>query len=78
MSRQLLLYTTSYCHLCDLAVGYLDELALSNCLELVEIAENDTLIQLYGTRIPVLQRKDNASELAWPFTKADILAWIAD
>jgi len=78
MSHQLLLYTTSHCHLCEIAFDLLNELRLSHHVKLVEIADNAALIQQYGTRIPVLQRVDDLSELSWPFTKTDVVNWMAD
>lgn len=35
--------------------------------EHIDIAENDDLLERYGTRIPVVSRQDNGTELAWPF-----------
>jgi len=43
---------------------------------LVEIADDDDLLTLYGTRIPVLQRVDTQAELNWPFTSHDIVKLI--
>lgn len=65
------LYTTSACHLCELAEALLHEASL--VVESVEIADDDALITCYGTRIPVLRRLDTQAELNWPFTRQDIL-----
>ncbi len=66
------LYTTSHCHLCELAL----ELVLLHCkacaIALVEIADNENLLSKYGTRIPVLQRTDTLAELGWPFNENDL------
>ncbi len=46
----------------------------SNNIEvnLIEIAENETLLTRYGSRIPVLQRLDTQAELDWPFNETSI------
>jgi hypothetical protein len=77
MSRQMILYTTSHCHLCELALVMIDELRLRNWVELIEIADNDLLIERYGTKIPVLAKKDHHVELCWPFQATDILHFIS-
>ncbi|MFQ3211844.1 MAG: hypothetical protein ACI9AH_001285 [Oceanospirillaceae bacterium] len=67
--RQLQLLGTSGCHLCDLA-----EALLVHCLdlsqvevELIDIADNDELIELYGVKIPVLCCPESQKVLCWPF-----------
>jgi len=72
----LTLFTTSHCHLCEQAVELITEINPTNPLALVEIASDDNLLMQYGERIPVLQRSDNGSELNWPFTKDDLVAFI--
>ncbi len=72
------LFTTSSCHLCEEAESLLLSLAQTQHFTRIEIANNDTLTELYGHRIPVLQRTDNFSELNWPFTENDIIKLIED
>lgn len=73
------LYGTSACHLCELAEALLAQLlagfdeARRPRIELVDIADDDALIDRYGSRIPVLRRADGA-ELAWPFDAAQARA----
>ncbi|MGB1908113.1 MAG: glutaredoxin family protein, partial [Spongiibacter sp.] len=58
---QLVLYGTSACHLCELAEQLLVEVLIEYpelVVELVDIADDDALVDLYGTRIPVLERSD--------------------
>ena len=66
------LYTTSHCHLCELAL----ELVLQQCdatqIALIEIANDENFLNTYGTRIPVLQRLDTLAELNWPFNEHDL------
>ncbi len=61
---KLLLYGTEFCHLCEQAEALL--LAIGVSADYIDIADDDALIESYGTRIPVLRREDGA-ELGWPF-----------
>lgn len=76
MNKQLILYSTSHCHLCELAHVLVTELLGNIHLEIVEIANDEALLTKYGTLIPVLQRQDNKIELIWPFSTADILEFL--
>jgi hypothetical protein len=67
-------YTTSACHLCELAEAMLDEINLT--VQMIEIANDDDLVTRYGTAIPVLKRLDTKAELNWPFSTSDILKLI--
>jgi hypothetical protein len=69
------LFTTSACHLCELAADVLQKAKLE--VQAIEIADDEALIERYGTRIPVLKRLDTAAELNWPFTSQDIERFIA-
>ena len=72
MQILLKLYTTSHCHLCELAL----ELVLQQCaatqIALIEIENDENLLETYATRIPVLQRFDTLAELNWPFSEHDL------
>lgn len=70
------LFTTSCCHLCEIAESILLSLELTQHFSQVDISDNDTLIVTYGHRIPVLQRTDTLAELNWPFTASDIITFI--
>ena len=72
MTVQLL--TTAGCHLCEEAQALVQRAAPSVSLELVDIADDDDLIERYGTRIPVLRQGDR--ELAWPFSLLDVRGWL--
>jgi arsenate reductase-like glutaredoxin family protein len=75
---QLVLYTTSHCHLCEHALELLIKLKEHYPIHWItkEISDDDDLIEKYGTRIPVIQRIDNQSELNWPFSEEDIVMLI--
>ncbi len=70
------LFTTSYCHLCETAKSILLSLEQTQHFSQVDISDNDNLIEIYGHRIPVLQRTDTLAELNWPFTTNDIMTFL--
>ncbi len=70
------LFTTSCCHLCEIAESILLSLKQTQHFTRVDISENDTLIDAYGHRIPVIQRTDTFDELNWPFTADDIITFL--
>lgn len=72
MTRQLNLYSTSHCHLCELALSLVIQASNNIEVNLIEIAEDETLLTQYGLRIPVLQRQDTLAELDWPFNETSI------
>ena len=68
---QLYLYSTSHCHLCELA--YLLVMKIPDISVIViDVAGDELLLREYGVRIPVLQRRDIRAELNWPFNEVDI------
>jgi len=65
------LYGTSACHLCELAHAMImrqEDSSAAFCMVEVDISESDSLFELYGVRIPVLQHPDGR-ELGWPFSE---------
>ena len=76
MSRQLNLYSTSHCLLCELAYSLVTQPSNNIEVTLIEIAENETLLTRYGSRIPVLQRQDTQTELDWPFNETSIVEFL--
>ncbi len=72
---RLLLYGTEFCHLCEQAEELLH--AVGAEAEHIDIAEDDALIESYGTRIPVVVRKDSGAELGWPFDAAALQRFLA-
>ena len=65
MTSTIKFYGTSCCHLCEQAEAVLREVDI--VAEHIDIADDDMLLERYGTRIPVLRRIDNGAELGWPF-----------
>jgi glutaredoxin len=62
---KLVLYSTTFCHLCEQAESLLAQLGIQ--AGHIDIAEDDDLLERYGTRIPVVKRMGDSSELGWPF-----------
>lgn len=79
--KKLVFYTTSACHLCELAEALLQQLNPEMVIiEAVDISESDALIEQYGTRIPVLSdpdaEKSHPNELSWPFDQEQLLDYL--
>ena len=71
------LFTTSGCHLCEIAVMELKKLQRSGRIELikeVEITNSDKLMEKYEVSIPVVKIFEH--ELYWPFELSDLEIWI--
>jgi len=80
MIINLILYSTSHCHLCEQAETLLFEVALEHELqwESIEITDNANLYELYEIKIPVLKRVDSDVEICWPFNEDDIKLLLRD
>ncbi|MDI1299096.1 glutaredoxin family protein [Methylotenera sp.] len=74
MITNLILYSTSHCHLCEQAEALLLKLSLEYELvwTSIEIADNASLYEIYEIKIPVLRRVDTKDEIFWPFNEDDI------
>ncbi len=74
--RELILYHTSGCHLCEMARDILWPFLSEADFKLVEvdIAESDDLIESYGVRIPVLLC--DGRELGWPFDAGQLQQFV--
>ncbi len=72
MTKQLNLYSTPNCHLCELAYSIVMQTPDNIEIKLIDIADDATLLTQYEVRIPVLQRQDTKAELNWPFNDVDI------
>lgn len=80
MKIMLTLYHTEHCHLCEMA----EELCLTLLnpeyftLTLVDIAEDETLLELYGVRIPVLKVENDGREIGWPFDGERLMEFLSN
>jgi hypothetical protein len=74
----LVLYSTTACHLCEQAEALLSPWVAAGWRVAVDdVAASDALFERYGLAIPVLRRCDSGAELYWPFdgeTLEDFLA----
>ncbi|MCK6265027.1 glutaredoxin family protein [Vibrio sp. ZSDE26] len=68
------LYSTEGCHLCEMALELLQACTLSQELNIVDIAFDETLFSRYGVTIPVVRFEE--SELNWPFNSQELQSWL--
>lgn len=75
---ELIFYTTSQCHLCEVAEALLVNTPMPEPVpvDAVDIAQSAMLVERYGTRIPVLHRSDTGAELDWPFTRDELIHFL--
>ena len=73
-SVKLILYGTTFCHLCKQAEAVLNAIGVE--AEHIDIAEDDVLLEKYDVRIPVVKREDTGAELGWPFDEAAVRRFI--
>lgn len=76
---ELILYSTSACHLCELAEELLLDAQSQGApiaFEKVDIVDDDALMERYGVRIPVLRRLSDSAELGWPFDAIALQRWL--
>ncbi|MFL0799220.1 MAG: glutaredoxin family protein [Agarilytica sp.] len=73
-----ILYSTLGCHLCDQALAVIrPQLASQSDIQIVDIADNDALFELYGVRIPVVKHESTGKEMGWPFGERELSDWMA-
>ena len=77
MTKQLYLYSTAHCHLCELGYALILQAADPSNVSLIDIADDEVLLAEYGLRIPVLKRIDTNAELTWPFNSVDIAVFLS-
>jgi arsenate reductase-like glutaredoxin family protein len=75
MASRLTLYYTDGCHLCDDAVVLLKQLNLT--YQKVDIVEMRSLVEQYGTLIPVVEN-EFGSALNWPFSVQQLQTFISN
>ncbi|GMQ46503.1 glutaredoxin family protein [Vibrio sp. 10N] len=74
MTKELTLYSTEGCHLCEMALELIKQVGLGEQVEIVDIAFDDGLFSRYGVTIPVV--KVNESEINWPFDILQLQQWL--
>lgn len=76
ISKPLVMYTRTGCHLCEQAAGLLDRVGIS--WRPVDVDDDVELEETYGLRVPVLKRRDSGRELDYPFDEAAIRKFAGD
>jgi hypothetical protein len=78
---KLILFSTSACHLCEMAHALLTQ-TLQHYpriqLEIIDIAEQIQWQENYAIRIPVLLHPQSQQELGWPFDEATVIKFITE
>ena len=72
--KNVTLYATEHCHLCETAQQTIRQAGLA--VTLIDIVDDDHFFDQYAMRIPVLQRTDTLAELDWPFDTASVLQFL--
>ncbi len=71
------LFGTLGCHLCEVAEAELLPFVEHGLLvELLDIIENESWLDRYALRIPVLRRSDTGAELDWPFEAEQVASFL--
>ncbi len=63
-----ILYSSEGCHLCEQAFDLCQQANIAQQVSLVDIVDDDKLVELYGTSIPVLENIETGDKLFWPFS----------
>ncbi|MFB2860123.1 glutaredoxin family protein [Aeromonas hydrophila] len=72
----LTLFHTDGCHLCEQAWALVEQAGLTADTRQCDIMDEAQWLATYRVRIPVL-RDEAGRELGWPFTMAELQAWLA-
>ena len=72
---QIILYTTTGCHLCNIAKRLLFKANQQIPFDIIntEISNDRILVFIYGESIPVIEF-ENVKQLNWPFKLGDIIS----
>lgn len=72
----LTLFHTDGCHLCEQAWALVEQAGLAGRPRRCDILDDADWLEAYRVRIPVV-RDEAGRELGWPFTLAELQAWLA-
>ncbi len=71
------LFGTLGCPMCEAADALLMPFVERGLLvALIDIAEQESWVEAYGLRIPVLRRLDSGAELNWPFEAEQLVSFL--
>ena len=74
-----LFYTTSGCHLCEMALSMIYSLQKKSpvfSIKSIDISDDPVLVEKYGIRIPVLRNLNLDRELGWPFDENMLMEFV--
>jgi hypothetical protein len=76
--KELIIYSTLGCHLCELAKIQIEPLLEPFALKLkeIDIADDERLLKKYGVRIPVIRLEGSIKEMGWPFDTQGVYTWL--
>lgn len=75
--KNLILYSTVGCHLCEQALDVITPLLTEEYkLREIDISDSDALMERYGIRIPVIAREPDGAEINWPFDSHDFILFL--
>jgi len=78
MTKQLFLFSSDGCHLCEEALALCHQLPEPVALSVVDIVEFEDLVASYGDKIPVIQRDSDGLELFWPFSQQELNQFVQE
>jgi hypothetical protein len=75
------LYSSEGCHLCEQALVLIGNVIPDHQIEVIDIIDNElegaqSLVELYGVHIPVLERLSDNTKLFWPFEQSQVVELI--
>ena len=73
---EVILYHTEACHLCELAQTLLDQCETNYRKK--DIIEDDALVDLYGSMIPVIKYRQTGAVIHWPFDIDGLQQWLTN
>ena len=75
---ELALYSTLGCHLCEQALAIAEPLCTQrgHAIREIDIADDPSLVETYGIRIPVIRDLHSGEEIGWPFDADALCLWL--
>lgn len=76
--KNLIVYTSEGCHLCELALEQIEQAECFDCCRVIEvdIASDVELLRRFATKVPVVNLVNTTRYLYWPFDQHDLTAWL--
>lgn len=76
--KNILLYTTEACHLCELALEQMEQSRnYENCsITEIDIASDVELLRQFATKVPLVSVSGSNNYLFWPFDHYQFTQWL--